>query len=140
MNETSSNFRRLYCCGCVSEVKARLTDGREIYPRRPDLSDLPFWKCDTCRNYVGCHHKTRDRTRPLGAIPTPEMKTARQRIHALIDPLWKSGSVPRGRIYERLSGVIGRQYHTAELQTLDEARAVYREGVRIAKEVNSGAH
>jgi hypothetical protein len=60
----------IYCCGCKSEVQVRLTDGSEIYPHSPDLHHIPFWKCDACKNYVGCHWKTKDRTRPLGNIPT----------------------------------------------------------------------
>ena len=55
----------LYCCGCDTGTEARLTNGAEIYPHRPDLHELPFWKCDKCGNFVGCHHKTKDRTRPM---------------------------------------------------------------------------
>jgi hypothetical protein len=127
--------RQMWCCGCSTDVDARLTDGREIYPHRPDLSDLPFWKCDVCTNNVGCHHKTQDRTRPLGVISTPEMKAARQHIHALIDPIWKGGHLPRGHVYARLTAALGRQYHTADLRTLDEARSIYRAGQEIAKEL-----
>jgi hypothetical protein len=76
--EQPPEVRDIYCCGCESAVQARLTDGREIYPHRPDLADLPFWKCDGCGNHVGCHHKTNDRTRPLGNIPTPEIRIARK--------------------------------------------------------------
>lgn len=83
--------REIYCSGCGVKVKARLTDGGEIYPHRPDLSDLPFWKCDTCGNYVGCHHKTEDRTRPLGIIATPELRNAKNHIHRILDPLWQTG-------------------------------------------------
>ena len=79
------------CCGCQKKVEARLTDGSEIYPHRKDLYSLPFWKCDVCGNFVGCHHKTKNRTRPLGCIPTPEIKNARKHIHAILDPLWQSG-------------------------------------------------
>lgn len=82
-------MRAIYCCGCKADVGARLTDGREIYPHRADLAALPFWKCDACGNAVGCHHKTKERTRPLGCIPTPELKTARSHIHRVLDPLWE---------------------------------------------------
>lgn len=61
---------KIYCTGCGKDVQARLTDGAERYPHRPDLYELPFWKCDTCGNYVGCHHKTRAPTKPLGCIAT----------------------------------------------------------------------
>ena len=116
----------IYCCACEKDVKARLTDGKEIYPHRADLGDLPFWVCDTCRNYVGCAHKSRDRTRPLGNIATPELRNARQHIHAILDPLWKSGKVSRSELYTYLSEEVGYEYHTAELCTLDEARKVWR--------------
>ncbi|NTG07102.1 hypothetical protein [Rhizobium rhizogenes] len=63
-----SKKRTLFCCGCQAEVSARLTDGKEIYPHRRDLHDLPFWKCDACKNFVGCHHKTANHTKPLGRM------------------------------------------------------------------------
>ena len=116
----------IHCCGCDKDVDARLTDGREIYPHRPDLSGLPFWKCDGCGNFVGCHHKTRDRTRPLGCIPTPEIKDARKHIHRILDPLWKTGRMPRGKVYAKLARAMGTQeYHTAEIRSVEEARKAY---------------
>ena len=118
--------RSIYCAGCVCEVTARLTSGAEIYPHRPDLHALPFWKCDGCGNCVGCHYKTKRPTEPLGIIATPELKTARQHIHRLIDPFWKSGKMPRGQVYAMLSARIGRQYHTAEIRSLEDAREIYK--------------
>ena len=118
---------KIYCCGCQKDVEARLTDGGEIYPHRPDLASLPFWKCDGCGNFVGCHHKTQDRTKPLGCIPTKELKNARKRIHAILDPIWKSKRMSRRQIYKKLAKVVGREeYHTAEIRTVEEARTVYQ--------------
>lgn len=134
MRAVAVTIQPIYCCGCGAEVQARLTDGREIYPHRPDLAELPFWRCDACGNHVGCHHKTSDRTRPLGNIPTPELRKARQHIHALLDPLWRSRKISRRKIYGHISTALGRQYHTAELRTIDEARAVYRIVQTIARE------
>ena len=114
---------------------ARLTDGREVYPHRPDLANLPFWRCDTCDNFVGCHHKTKDRTRPLGIIPTPEIKSARRHIHSVLDPLWKSGLFGRRELYDRLSERLGWRYHTANIRNLDEARDVWRFIGEIYKEL-----
>lgn len=116
----------IYCCGCKTKVEARLTDGKEIYPHRSDLFDLPFWKCDSCGNFVGCHHKTEDRTRPLGCIPTPEIKNARKEIHKILDPLWKKGKISRSKIYKYLSDSLGWRYHTADIRNIEEARKVYR--------------
>lgn len=123
---TMASPKTLYCCGCQKDVPARLTDGREVYPHRPDLFSLPFWKCDTCGNYVGCHHKTRDRTRPLGNIPTKELKNARQHIHRILDPLWQNGKMPRGKVYAMIANELGvKEYHTAEIRTIEDARRVY---------------
>ena len=111
----------IYCCGCGKDTEARLTDGEEIYPHRRDLYTLPFWKCDVCGNHVGTHHKTRDRTRPLGCIPTPAIKKARMEIHSLLDPIWKYGNVMRQSVYRSISRRLGYEYHTAEIRSLDEA-------------------
>ncbi len=118
--------RLIRCCGCGDKVMARLTSGAEIYPHRDDLATLPFWKCDVCGNYVGCHHKTGNPTEPLGNIPTPELRKARGHIHAILDPLWKTKRFKRNEIYQMISDHMGFGYHTAKLRTIDEARKVYR--------------
>ena len=124
----------IWCCGCGGEVSARLTDGGEVYPRRPDLCDLPFWRCDACGNFVGCHHKTKDRTKPLGCIPTPEIKAARQHIHRILDPLWQGGAIDRRSAYRRIAKDLGiEEYHTAEIRTVEEARGVYRAVLSLRK-------
>jgi hypothetical protein len=128
--------RAIWCCGCNEDVQARLTDGEEIYPHRRDLYSLPFWRCDVCGNFVGCHHKTKDRTNPLGCIPTPEIKNARQHIHRLIDPLWKSNKIKRGDLYRRMAEKLGvEEYHTAEIRGLEFARDAYRAGRAVAAEL-----
>lgn len=116
----------LRCCGCQKKIEARLTDGSETYPHRQDLHELPFWKCDACGNFVGCHHKTTNRTRPLGCIPTPEIKNARKHIHAILDPLWQSGKCKRKELYAYLSEKLGWKYHTANIRSVEEGRTVYR--------------
>lgn len=114
----------IHCCACGCDVNARLTNGGEIYPHRPDLSSLPFWKCEDCGNFVGCHHKTADRTKPLGCIPTPELKAVRKRIHSELDPIWQSGKIGRKAIYKAISDELGWEFHTAELRSVDEAAKV----------------
>lgn len=121
-----TSTREIYCCGCGDKVEARLTDGEEIYPHRDNLKYLPFWKCDTCGNYVGCHWKTNNPTYPLGVIPTPELRKARKHIHALLDPLWKSGKAKRAIIYSKLTAALGWKYHTANIRSIEEARKVYK--------------
>jgi hypothetical protein len=122
---------KIYCVGCGDHVSPRLTNGLEIYPHREDLRELPFWKCDACGNYVGCHHKTRNPTKPLGNIPTKEIMDARMKIHALIDPVWKSGKMPRGKLYAKLSKLLGYHYHTGEIASIEQARDVYRAARKV---------
>lgn len=126
--------REVYCCGCEAKIMARLTSGREIYPHRPDLAALPFWRCDRCKLHVGCHHKTEDRTRPLGVIPTKELNAAQSHIHALLDPLWQSGRFGRKALYAAISERVGWGYHTAKIKSLDEAKTIYR----VIKEIANG--
>ncbi len=116
--------KEIYCCACQKDVNARLTTGKEVYSHRKDLSTLPFWKCDICKNFVGCHHKTAEPTKPLGNIPSPELKKARTKIHEMLDPLWKSGKFSRGDLYKQIADKLGREYHTGEIKTLEEVREV----------------
>lgn len=135
VSETNGQQRvvmRVYCCGCKADVDARLTDGKECYPHRIDLYSLPFWKCDTCRNFVGCHHKTKERTNPLGCIPTTAIKNARKKIHAIIDPLWQSKQMARGKIYSELAKVLGREYHTAELRSVAECNLILEAAQKLS--------
>jgi hypothetical protein len=121
----------IWCCACASDVAARLTTGSETYPHRPDLARVPRWKCDACGNHVGTHIKTDQPTRPLGNIPSPEIKRARIKIHELIDPVWKSGAIKRGHLYARMSKALGYEYHTGEIKTIEDARHVYRTAASI---------
>lgn len=125
----------IYCTGCGKDVEARLTSGEERYPHRPDLYTLPFWRCDTCGNYVGCHYKTGTPTKPLGCIATPEILTARKKIHALLDPLWKSGRIKRGQAYAYVTKRIGKEYHNGEIRTLEEAREIYQTVAKLHNEL-----
>jgi hypothetical protein len=114
----------IFCCSCGKDVSARLSNGEEAYPHRRDLYSLPFWFCDICHNFVGCHHKTKNRTKPLGCIPNATIKLLRKKIHSLIDPLWESGKMSRREVYSTLSKAIGREYHTAEIRSASEGDIV----------------
>lgn len=119
------NSLSIYCCGCQRDVNAQLTGGGEIYPHRTDLAKLSFWKCMTCSNYVGCH-KSGKRNKPLGNIPTAELRAARGHIHAILDPLWYYDIEKRKKIYAYISQRIGHDYHTATIKSVEEAREVYK--------------
>lgn len=124
---------KIYCCECKKEVIARLSDGKEAYQHRVDLHNLPFWFCPSCNNFVGCHYKTKNRTKPLGCIPTEEIKNARKHIHSILDPIWQSGSISRKSVYKKLSDVLGWKYHTAKIRSIEEAREVYKAIIELRK-------
>lgn len=111
----------IYCCGCKREVQPRLTNGREVYPHRKDLARAPFWICDTCNNYVGCHRKSNDPTRPLGVIPTPELRYERRKLHSILDPIWKSGQMKRAAVYQWMADALGvDEFHVGNTKSIDE--------------------
>ena len=113
---------KIYCCGCNDYVEARETRGKEIYPHRDDLKTIPFYICDKCKNYVGTHHKDSwNNLRPLGVIPTPEIRKYRKKIHELLDPIWKKEFYSRTHVYEFISKKLGYEYHTANIKSVDEA-------------------
>ncbi len=114
---------KIWCCACERDVRAALVTGEVVYPHRPDLAGKNFWRCPTCGAYVGCHPGS---TRPLGNLPTPELRRARGHIHAVLDPLWKGRCFSRDKIYAEISRRIGREYHTGEIKTIEEARDVWR--------------
>lgn len=124
----------IYCCSCKDKIDAVLTNGKEIYPHREDLYTLKFWKCPICKNYVGCH-KNGNGMSPLGNIPTKAIREKRKEIHAILDPLWKSGRFHRKALYSRLSELLGWNYHTAKIRSEEEADAVI-EILKSSKEEN----
>ena len=130
-----SDCRSIFCVECQADINARLTDGAEMYPHRKDLHDLPFWICDVCNNFVGCHHKTKNRTNPLGIIANKELKNARQHLHRLIDPIHESGKIKRSALYKLISDRVKWNYHTAMVRSVEEARIVYRAVQGISKEL-----
>lgn len=127
----------IYCTGCEKYVSARLTNGEEMYPHRKDLYALPFWVCPDCPAFVGCHHKTSQPTRPLGVLATQKLKDERKKIHAVLDPLWKSGLIPRAKAYAYVSKKLGKEYHNAEIRTVEEAREVHKIVLELKESVSS---
>lgn len=125
---------QIFCVQCNNKKERKLTYGYEIYPHRPDLKDLKFWKCEDCGNFVGCH-KGQKNSNPLGIIANKQIKNARQHIHKLMDPWW-DGPSGRGRIYKYLSINLGYQYHTANIRSIEEARTVWRLLIEYGTERN----
>lgn len=70
----------LYCVARAKEVEAQALFGDSIYPHRPDLYGKRSYQCPHCGNYVGTHQDGK----PLGTIPTPELRAMRNKVHAVI--------------------------------------------------------
>lgn len=142
-----SGVRSVWCVQCNRDVDARLVTGRDIYPRErhKELWEQPFYRCPHCAGHVGTHHKHVKEGQdpaPLGCIPTPALRDARRHIHAILDPLWK-GDPPlyrRPSIYAEVSRRIGVPFHTSEIRSVDDARAVWRVVKAIARAADAGGH
>lgn len=80
-----------------------MTNGRVIYPNRPDLANRKFWVCDDCKARVGCHPGTEI---PLGNLADAETRMWRVRAHETFDWLWKTANQPsetRSKLYRWLA-------------------------------------
>lgn len=125
-------------------VPPRLTNGAEIYSHRRDLHGKPFWRCDACKGYVGCHPGT---TKALGTPADGPLRRARSLLHEeRMDPIWKTAHMSpcyqhpmdekrrkaiqgaaRGRIYAWLQakmGLTAEQCHTG-MFTIEQCRQAW---------------
>ncbi len=98
----------MICPYCNKE--AEWTENKAIYGKNYGKSYMCYY-CKPCDAYVGCHENSR---RPLGIMANRELREYRKRVHSLIDPLWKSKEMSRGRVYSILTEFLGYQYHTGE--------------------------
>jgi hypothetical protein len=89
---------------------AEWVDNATVYGKRFGKSYM-MWVCRPCDARVGCHQNTQ---KPLGTLANKELRDARMRVHALIDPLWKSKHFSRGRVYNMLSDAFGEPVHVGE--------------------------
>lgn len=87
-------------CGDFSKA----TTGKEMYPHRPDLHVLKFFKCQPCNATVGTHKRT---GKPLGTLANPQTKGLRSQVHKLFDPIWRSGNMKRSEAYTWFAGQMG---------------------------------
>lgn len=79
------SYRNPTCTQC--KKKSSLVSGKTIYPHRPDLHHLPFYLCESCNAYVGCHPGTK---LALGTPASKDTRAARSRAHSAFDPLWRN--------------------------------------------------
>lgn len=119
---------KLWCVNCQKDIDANLVTGDIIYPHRPDLKNKNFYRCPICGGYVGCHLNT---DKPLGCIPTEELKKARIRVHNILDNLWESGKYKRSDIYKTLSNHFGFKYHNGNTKSVAECE----EAIEVLKRI-----
>jgi len=88
-------------CGATS----KLVTGASVYPHKPELSELPFYRCEPCDAHVGCHPGS---TRPLGIPANAELRRQRLYTHSAFDPLWrgKNAIMERGEAYAWLADTL----------------------------------
>ena len=120
---------RVICHYC--DKPAALVTGSAIYPHRPDLFALKFWRCDPCDAHVGCHAAGKgqgDGTQPLGRLANAELRRAKSRAHAAFDPLWKSRQMNRRDAYYWLSRQLGISFANCHIGMFDveQCKAVVR--------------
>lgn len=72
-------------CGCGRV--AELVTGEAVYPHRPDLFHLRFYRCVPCDARVGVHRND-DKARPLGPLAGPRLRALRIEAHDLFDEFW----------------------------------------------------
>lgn len=112
----------IFCVQCDKFIQANKIFGLSVYPHRKDLYNKAFYQCPHCGNYVGTHKDGR----PLGTIPTPELRSLRNEVHRIIDEYWlpTKDRKKRKELYADLSRFLGREYHTGELNSMAECIAV----------------
>ena len=110
------------CPYCATSAK--LVTGSDIYPHRPDLASVAFWRCVPCGAFVGCHKAGSgygDGTRPLGRLANAALRRAKVHAHAAFDPLWKMRKMSRRNAYSLLARKLGIPVEHAHIGEFDEA-------------------
>jgi hypothetical protein len=91
------------------EKPAELVNGALIYPHRPDLATLKFWRCAGCNAYTGTHANSPNHA-PKGGLAREPLRKARIAAHAAFDGRWRRLGIRRGSAYEWLKGQLGVEY------------------------------
>jgi hypothetical protein len=99
-------------CGCAaSKVK-----GSQLFPRRRDLWDLYFWRCDPCDAHIGADPIT---GQPTGPLANAHLRKARSLAHKAFDELWRSRRMTRTQAYKWLSEKTGLPPRLAHIGKFD---------------------
>ncbi|MEY8802161.1 zinc-finger-containing protein [Leisingera sp. XS_AS12] len=118
-----------HCLECGAKEVARVT-GKEVYPGRPDLHDLPMHLC-SCGAYCGCHPGT---DVPLGYPSGAETRRARMLLHKhMIEPIsLQAGRKKRNKVrtalYRFLSSAMGlpRELTHTGMFSVEQCREAWR--------------
>lgn len=111
----------MICPYCKKE--ALWCENKEIYGKNYGKSYM-CWLCKPCKAYVGCHNNSK---KPLGTLANAELREWRKKVHKLIDPLWRDGTIGRRKLYQRISQQIGKVFHTGEsdIETCKKVISIY---------------
>lgn len=132
------NIICLYCGNA-----AELVTGAVIYPLRPDLAPLNFWRCAPCGAFVGCHKEGSYRfedgkkidhkgTEPMGRLADAELRRAKITAHAAFDPVWKARGMSRRAAYFWLANRLCLPVERAHIGEFDVA--LCKRVVEVCKE------
>lgn len=116
------------CPYCNAETK--LVTGDVIYPHRIDLRDRQFYLCRPCDAYVGTHKGT---TKPLGRLANAELRALKQEVHAVFDPLWRSGNRSRKEAYQWMAEQLGIPFSECHVGMMDVETC--RRAIEVLREV-----
>lgn len=94
-------------------------ENKAIYGRNFGKSFM-CWLCKPCDAYVGCHQNTKQ---PLGIMANKETRAWRIKVHAVIDPLWKSGKMKRKEVYAILNKMAGKYFHVGE-SSIEDCKSI----------------
>lgn len=90
-------------------------DNKLVYGKRYGKSYMCYY-CGNCDAYVGCHNNTR---KALGTMANKALRRKRMAVHAVIDPIWKSGKETRKQVYAKLKQAFGHEVHVGEANEQD---------------------
>lgn len=79
--------------------RAQKVNGDKVYPNRPDLHKNKFFFCGPCKAFVGCHANGE----PMGSMADHYLRSLRQSVHVLLDPLHEFDPKRRTLIYKWLA-------------------------------------
>jgi hypothetical protein len=108
-----TTIRCPYC-----QLPAERCTGADIYPHRPDLASLRFWRCQPCGAWVGCH-KDSDSI-PLGSLANAKTRDLRRKCHAGFDPVWRCRAMSRNGAYRRLAELMKIAPHECHISWFGE--------------------